>query len=231
METRRSHVPGLVFTGDLSAGNKGTTIGVADANGDIVSAGVSQVVGGIKWVAFLISKASGPAAPGGFAVVGLGESNGIGMLFDENIYGIDTTISGGPVTRARTSTAVSATTVLLVTKLDFTTGMEYIFVNPVSGSSRRTRKPMPAWRWEPTSRRMDLIRSYSRKVLTPPLSILMNYASETPLPRSFPSLRLRLSVTSRRGPPSRAAVMSSSADSSLPAQLRRTSLCVALVRP
>ena len=129
------NLPGLVFAGDLSTGNKTTTVGVAGANGDIVSVGVSQVVGGIKWVAFLISKASGPAAPGGSAVVGLGGFNGIGMLFDENIYGIDTTTSGGPVTRARTSTTVSSTTVLLVTKLDFTAGMEYIFVNPVGGST------------------------------------------------------------------------------------------------
>jgi hypothetical protein len=127
--------PGLDFTGDSSAGNKGTTAGAAGANGDIVGVDVAPVVGGIKWVAFIVRQASGPAAPGGFAVVGLGPNNGIGMLFDENIYGIDTTVLPGPVTRARTGRAVSTTTVLLVIKLDFTAGMEYIFVNPLSGST------------------------------------------------------------------------------------------------
>jgi hypothetical protein len=127
--------PGLDFIGDFSTGNKATTAGVAGANGDIVGVDVAPVVGGTKWVAFLIRKASGPAAPGGFAVIGLGQNNGIGMLFDENIYGIDTTVLPGPVMRARTNKAVSATTVLLVTKLDFTAGMEYIFVNPPSGST------------------------------------------------------------------------------------------------
>ncbi len=127
--------PGLEFIGNSSAGNKATTAGAADANADLVGVDVATVVGGIKWVAFLVRQASGPASPGGFAVVGLGENNGIGMLFDENIYGIDTTVGGGPVTRARTGKAVSTTTVLLVTKLDFTAGMEYIFVNPPSGST------------------------------------------------------------------------------------------------
>lgn len=125
---------GLSFAGDLSLGNKATTRGTGAGNGDIATANLSQAGGGagIEWLGFLISEASGGATPNGFAVLGFGGGNGpgIGMLFNLNVYGIDN--DNG--TQAITSTGVNASTVMLVTKFDFNTGMEYIFVNPSTAS-------------------------------------------------------------------------------------------------
>ena len=88
---------------------------------------------GIVWVGFLMREAR--PADGGFAVVAvIGQSItdpsvGIGMIFDRNRYGLDNdTAEFG--SRCLTSVAVDMNTVWLVTKLDFTTGNEYLWVIP-----------------------------------------------------------------------------------------------------
>ena len=136
-----------VTAGGLSYGtlaadaSKATISGFGGTIGNNAVAQMSQIGGangGTVWVAFYINQGSGPASPGGFAVVSVGSSAadvniGIGMLFDENIYGIDNNV-GTPIERARTSVTPSSTVTWLVTKLDFDAGMEYIFVDPPMGS-------------------------------------------------------------------------------------------------
>jgi hypothetical protein len=51
------------------------------------------------------------------------------MIFDRNHYGLDND-TGERGSRSVTSVGVEMTTVWLVTKFDFTTGREYLWVNP-----------------------------------------------------------------------------------------------------
>ncbi len=128
---------GLADAGVQTTGSKATISGLGAPLGDDVIAATSQVGGaggGVVWVGFLINQASGGSNPGGFDVVSVGSSSagsgiGIGMLDNENIYGIDNNINS-PVQRARTFVSADGTVVFLVAKLDFSAGMEYIFVNP-----------------------------------------------------------------------------------------------------
>lgn len=59
-------------------------------------------------------------------------SVGIGMIFDRHRYGLDND-TGERGSRSVSSVPVDKTTVWLVTKLDFTTGSEYLWVNPSPG--------------------------------------------------------------------------------------------------
>jgi hypothetical protein len=90
------------------------------------------------WVGFLIRDARKPDSDGGFAVVSLGNdvtgpSVGIGMLFDKNRYGLDNnTAERG--SRSSTTFRPSAETVWMVTKVDFVSSEEYLWVNPAPGT-------------------------------------------------------------------------------------------------
>ena len=128
---------GLAYPGVQTSGGKATISGLGVTVGDDIIASTSQVGGangGMVWVGFFINQASGGTNPGGFAVVSVGPGGtnpgiGIGVLDNENVYGIDNNIES-PVERAATTVAPSSTVVFLVVKLDFSAGMEYIFVNP-----------------------------------------------------------------------------------------------------
>ena len=56
-------------------------------------------------------------------------SVGIGMIFDKNRYGLDND-TGEFGSRSLSTVPVNMNTVWLVTKLDFTTGNEYLWINP-----------------------------------------------------------------------------------------------------
>ena len=124
-----------VANGAATIAGRGATLG------DDTVASTAQVggsAGGTVWVAFSINQASGAAAPGGFAVVNVGprgtnDGIGIGMLFNQNVYGIDNDLAS-PVERAQTNVPCDATVTRLAVKLDFTAGTEAIFVNPPAGS-------------------------------------------------------------------------------------------------
>ncbi|HEX4667783.1 MAG TPA: hypothetical protein VH207_14405 [Chthoniobacterales bacterium] len=127
---------GLDLPGVFSAGNSAGLLGLDQTTGDKAVAALGPVTSndGIVWVGFLIRKARNPEAQDGFAVVSLGNnvtgpSVGIGMLFEKNRYGLDNN-TGARFDRSRTAVAPNEKTVWLVTKLDFTTGQEYLWVNP-----------------------------------------------------------------------------------------------------
>lgn len=90
---------------------------------------------GIVWVGFLMREPRPARARRGFAVLAVigpsitDPSVGIGMIFDKNRYGIDndTGLFGA---RCLTSVPVDTNTVWLVTKFDFNSGNEYLWVNP-----------------------------------------------------------------------------------------------------
>ena len=125
--------------GATVANGVATVAGLGASLGDDAIADTAQVggsAGGTVWVGFLINQAGGAAAPGGFAVVNVGprgtsDGIGIGMLFNQNVYGIDNDLAS-PVERAQTTMPCDTTATRLVVKLNFDTGLEYIFVNPAT---------------------------------------------------------------------------------------------------
>ncbi len=134
--------PGLAFPKLASAGNKAEVTGVTGANGDVATANLNHVGGGTSavWAAFLISEASGGAAPNGYSVCGFGGGAvgpSFGMIFNRNLYGItnNTGLAGGT---ALTSIAPSAATMLFVVKFDFAAGREYLWLNPSTASTPKT---------------------------------------------------------------------------------------------
>jgi hypothetical protein len=107
--------------------------------------------GGLVWIGFLMNRVPGSTDTGGFAVVSVGTqgsnpSIGIGVLDNENLYGIDNN-SESPVERARTSVACDSVVRLVVVKLDFDAGVETIYIDPVigrklSGAASSASQPM-----------------------------------------------------------------------------------------
>ena len=127
---------GLDYPGILSSGNSAGLLGLPETNGDkaVATLGPVTPADGIVWVGFLIRKARGPHEEDGFAVVSLGNnvtgpSVGIGMLFEKNRYGLDNN-TGARFDRSRTAVAPNEKTVWLVTRLDFITGQEHLWVDP-----------------------------------------------------------------------------------------------------
>jgi hypothetical protein len=127
---------GLEFPGIFSAGHKASVLGLASDNGDkaLAALGPVTVDDGIVWVGFLVREDRGQASPDGFAVVSLGNdvtgpSVGIGLLFEKHRYGLDNN-TGELGARSLTNIVPSKETVWLVTKLDFTTAEEYLWVSP-----------------------------------------------------------------------------------------------------
>jgi hypothetical protein len=131
---------GLEFAGIFWTGKSASILGLAGTNGDKAVAALGPVTAddGIVWVGFLIRDARKPDSDGGFAVVSLGNdvtgpSVGIGMLFDKNRYGLDNnTAERG--SRSSTTSRPSAETVWMVTKVDFVSSEEYLWVNPAPGT-------------------------------------------------------------------------------------------------
>lgn len=127
---------GLNFKGIFSSGNSAKVFSDLGDNGDKAVAALGPVTAedGIAWAGFLIRRARGSFYPIGFAVVSLGNdvtgpSVGIGKLFDKPPYGLDNN-TGNSADRAWTDVRPSGETTWLVTKLDFTTAQEYLWVNP-----------------------------------------------------------------------------------------------------
>jgi hypothetical protein len=127
--------PGQVFPGVFSGGNTASITGLDDTYGDRAAAACGPVTPdyGIVWVGFLARQAYGKRRDG-FAVIAIGNINlgpipGVGLLFDKHLYGIDND-TGERGSRAVTGVTPSRNTVWLVTKLDFSTGNEYLWLNP-----------------------------------------------------------------------------------------------------
>lgn len=128
---------GLDFPGILTAGHCARLNSIDGTVSDEAIAAIGPVTPdiGIVWVGFLVREARPPSANGGFAVVAVigpsitDPSVGIGMIFDRNRYGLDND-TGEFGSRCVTSVPVDVNTVWLVTKFDFTTGNEYLWVNP-----------------------------------------------------------------------------------------------------
>jgi hypothetical protein len=126
---------GLDFPGIFTAGNCARLNSFDDTVSDEAVAAIGPVTPdiGIVWVGFLMREAR--PANGGFAVVAVigpsitDPSVGIGMIFTKNRYGLDNG-TGEFGSRCVTSVPVDRHTVWLVTKLDFTTGNEYLWDNP-----------------------------------------------------------------------------------------------------
>ena len=128
---------GLDFPGILTAGACARLKSIDGTVSDEAIAAIGPVTPdiGIVWVGFLVRQGRPPSANGGFAVVAvigpsiLDPSVGIGMIFDRNRYGLDND-TGERGSRSVTAVPVDRNTVWLVTKFDFTTGNEYLWVNP-----------------------------------------------------------------------------------------------------
>lgn len=127
---------GLNFPGIFSSGNSAKIFSNLGSNGDKAVAALGPVTAedGTAWVAFLVRRARGTFYPIGFAVVSLGNdvtapSVGIGKLFNIRHYGLDNN-TGERGARSETDLIPDSDTVWLVTKLDFTTAQEYLWVNP-----------------------------------------------------------------------------------------------------
>ena len=138
--------PGLRFRGVSFTGNTTSIAGITGANGDVAIAGLSPVNSGVVWIGFLIKQARGQVNPSGFSVLAIGGAGGgpsFGMLFDQNLYGIDNN-TGQVGSQAATTTAPSRAVVWLVAKLDFNAGTESLFVNPTIGSQPDAQLPMEA---------------------------------------------------------------------------------------
>jgi hypothetical protein len=128
---------GLNFPGILTGGNCARLDSVDDTVSDEAIAAIGPVTPdiGIAWVGFLMREAWPPSASGGFAVVAVigpsitDPSVGIGMIFTKNRYGLDND-TGEFASRCVTSVPVNVNTAWLVTKFDFATGNEYLWVNP-----------------------------------------------------------------------------------------------------
>jgi hypothetical protein len=128
---------GLDFPVILTAGNSARLDSIFGTVSDEAIAAIGPVTPdvGVVWIGFLTRKASHVFQGGGFAVVAaigasiLDPSVGIGMIFERNHYGLDND-TGERGSRSVTSVRVHGRTVWLVTKFDFTTGNEYLWVNP-----------------------------------------------------------------------------------------------------
>lgn len=130
---------GLDFPGILTAGNSAGLRIVPNMVSDEAYAAIGPVTPdiGVVWIGFLTRKAreAFPDPIRGFAVVAaigpsiLDPSVGIGMIFERNHYGLDND-TGERGSRSVTSVPVDRNTVWLVTKLDFSTGNEYLWVDP-----------------------------------------------------------------------------------------------------
>lgn len=128
---------GLDFPRILTAGNSALLDSIFGMVSDEAIAAIGPVTPdiGVVWIGFLTRKASNQFQGGGFAVVAaigpsiLDPSVGIGMIFERNHYGLDND-TGLPGSQSVTSVPVHKKTVWLVTKLDFSTGNEYLWVNP-----------------------------------------------------------------------------------------------------
>jgi hypothetical protein len=128
---------GLIFTDIFAAGNSAALHSMSGAVSDEAIAAIGPVTPdiGIVWVGFLMRQGRPDHANRGFAVLAAigpsitDPSVGIGMIFDKNRYGLDndTGLFGA---RCLTSVPVDTNTVWLVTKFDFATGNEYLWVNP-----------------------------------------------------------------------------------------------------
>jgi hypothetical protein len=129
---------GLDFPRILTAGNSAGLDSKFGMVSDEAYAAIGPVTPdiGVVWIGFLTRKASNVFQAGGFAVVAaigasiLDPSVGIGMIFERNHYGLDND-TGERGSRSVTSVPVQMRTVWLVTKLDFSTGNEYLWVNPL----------------------------------------------------------------------------------------------------
>lgn len=127
---------GLDSPGIFSSGNSAKIFSDRGDNGDKAVAALGPVTAddGIVWVGFLVRRARGPFYPIGYAVVSLGNdvtdpSVGIGKLFNIRHYGLDNN-TGERGASSETTVAPNGDPVWLVTKLDFTTAHEYLWVNP-----------------------------------------------------------------------------------------------------
>ena len=137
---------GLHFPHVFSAGGGTSFLGT---NSDHVVANFAPVTSGVVWLGFLINLTGG--SNNGFAVVnlsnGAGLPTGYGVLFDQQVFGIDNDI-GGRGTAAFTNISPSATPNWLVVKLDFDAGTQMLFVNPThdagepQGSAAKARLRM-----------------------------------------------------------------------------------------
>lgn len=131
-------ISGLSFSGIFTAGASAQLQSMPDRVSDEAVAAIGPVTPdlGVVWIGFLTRKARPPrAGGGGFAVVAAigasitDPSVGIGMIFDKNRYGLDND-TGEFGSRSLSSVPTDMNTIWLVTKLDFTTGNEYLWVNP-----------------------------------------------------------------------------------------------------
>jgi hypothetical protein len=121
---------GLIFPHLFSAG--GGTVFLS-SNFDHVVANLTPVTSGVVWLSFLINITSGDDT--GFAVVNLGNASspptGYGVLDFQGVFGIDNDGRG----QAATNIAPDAAPSWLLVKLDFSTGAQTLFVNPMSSTS------------------------------------------------------------------------------------------------
>jgi hypothetical protein len=128
---------GLDFPGIFSTGSSAGLYSIPLTVSDEAVAAIGPVTPdvGVVWIGFLMREVHPPSANDGFAVVTaigasiLDPSVGIGMIFTKNHYGLDND-TGERGSRSVSSVPVDRTTVWLVTKLDFTTGNEYLWVDP-----------------------------------------------------------------------------------------------------
>jgi len=127
---------GVTFTGIFYTGKSARLFSVPGAISSEAIAAVGPVTPdyGVVWVGFLMRKLRGDVRDGFAVVAVIGESIsdpsvGIGMLFDRGRYGLDND-TGLPGSKSISDISVGGRTAWLVTKLDFTTGQEYLWVNP-----------------------------------------------------------------------------------------------------
>ena len=122
---------GLIFPHLFSAG--GGTVFLS-SNFDHVVANLTPVTSGVVWLSFLINLSSGD--DGGFAVVNLGNASspptGYGVLDFDRLFGIDNDDLRGSVL---TNIAPGAAPSWLLVKLDFNTGNQTLYVNPMQSTN------------------------------------------------------------------------------------------------
>ncbi len=124
--------PGLRFRRITAIGNAVTLQDTNDATGDTAAAGIAPIQSGIVWIGFLMRR-DGVAYNTGFGTLTFNDGFGptapqFGVIFFSGRYGIDNSVV--PQHKTLTQVAASASTLWLVAKLDFKTGLETLFVNP-----------------------------------------------------------------------------------------------------